>query len=148
MNLSLFLLAAPASLRVSTLWQALPLSGFSFVGGIKVKFCLILSLGWVIGSFPFPCLRGIFLFKEGLCSSPEIPGGFQGWRWKKNFSYCSEGFCPLSITRQETKYSNSFWKNKCWLSAEHELGFINQETTSNSMRLTQTITHACTHTLC
>lgn len=35
MSLSLFLLAASESLGVSTLGQALPLSGFSFVGGEK-----------------------------------------------------------------------------------------------------------------
>lgn len=111
MNLSLFLLAASESLRVSTLWQALPLAGFSFVEGMKVKFYLTISVVWIIGSFPFPCLRGIFLFKEDLCSSLKILDGFGGWRWKKNCSYC-EGLFPWSIPKTGDKIQQFFLKKQ------------------------------------
>lgn len=104
MNLSLFLLAASEALRVSTLWQALPLSGFSFVRRIKVKFYLTLSLRWIRDSFPFPCLRGIFLFEEGLCFSPKILNSVRGWGWKKDCSYYTERFFfPLSIPKTGDK---------------------------------------------
>lgn len=146
MNLSLFLLAAPESLRVSTVWQALPLSGVSFVRGTKVKFCLTLSLGLIIGSFPFPCLRSFFYLRQAFVPLLNFQTVFRAEDKKRIVPIALKGFSPWEPQRQEAKYSNSFWKNKYRLSAEHERGFINQEPTSNSVRLTQTTTRACTHT--
>lgn len=111
MNLSLFLLAAPESLSVSTVWQALPLSEVSFVGGTKVKF--LNTQSWVDNRFlSFSLFEEDFLFKAGIYSSPKFPNGFQGWSWKKNRSYCTEGVFPLSTPKTGDKIQQFFLKKQ------------------------------------
>lgn len=93
--------------------------------GNKGKILLTLILRQIIVCccccfFPFLAWGGLFIsfiylliyFKEGHCPCPKILDGFQGWRWTKNSSYCTEWFPPWVSQRQETKYSNSFQKKE------------------------------------
>lgn len=98
--------------------------------------------------FAFSLIEGIFCLRKSFVPLLKFQVVFGDGDEKRIVSTALKHFSPWVSQRQKTKYSNSFWKNKYRLSAEHGLGFINQGTTSNSMRLTQTITHTCTCTLC
>lgn len=142
MNLPLFLLAAQSP--QSTLGQALPLSLFSFVGEMKVKLSLTLSLRWVIMFLFFSLFEKDFFFKskESICPSPKIQNGFQGWRWekKKIVPTALKAFLPWASQRQETKYSNSFCK-KQMLTLSRAQSWLHQSGEYKEQHEAYTITH-------
>lgn len=84
-----------------------------------------------------------FLLKEGLCSCPKVPAGFQGWKWTKNCSYCAEELFPLIVQKTAvlTKTTNAGSEQSTnWVSSI-------RRPRATAWGLHEQ-THTCTHTLC
>lgn len=134
----------------STPGQALPLPQFSFVGEIKVKHYLTLNLRWVICSFPFPYLRGIFFFLNlrkafvPLLKFQRISGMKVG---KKFVPTALKGFFPWASQRQETKYNNSFCKIEM-LTVSRAQSSLHQSGGYKEQHEAYTNNHTLSHILC
>lgn len=100
----------------STLGQALPLSLFSFVGEMKVKLSLTLSLRWVIMFLFFSLFEKDFFFfnlRKAFVPLQKSKMVFRDEGGKKKVVPTAlKAFLPWASQRQETKYSNSFCKKQ------------------------------------